>query len=57
MAEEKNILPQLWRARDRATFGIPFRMESGMSKLSFPLIMIKSLCMYEILYGIKLDLT
>ena len=32
MAREKNPLPQLWRPRDRATFGIPLVMESGMPK-------------------------
>ena len=46
MAGEKNPLPQLWRSQDRATFGIPFMMESGMLKLSFSLILIKRLLVY-----------
>ena len=32
MAGEKNPLSQLRRPRDRATFGIPFVMVSGMPK-------------------------
>ena len=36
MAGEKNPLPQLRRPRDRATFSIPFVMESGMSKTLLP---------------------
>ena len=53
MAGEKNLLPQLWRPRDRATFGIPFIMKSGMPKPSFPLILIKKLLVYVwILYKI-----
>ena len=36
MAGEKNHFPQLWYPRDRATFGIPFVMESGMSKILLP---------------------
>ena len=31
-AGEKNLLPQLRRPRDRATFDIPFVMESSMPK-------------------------
>ena len=50
MAGEKNPLLQLRRPRDRAIFSIPFVMESGMSKPSFPLIAIKRLCMYKILF-------
>ena len=43
VAGEKNSLLQLWCPRDRATFDIPFVMESGMPKLSFSLILIKRL--------------
>ena len=51
MAGEKNPLPQLRRPRDRLTFSIPFVMESGMPKPSFPLILIKRLLVYAwILY-------
>jgi len=32
VAVEKNPLPQLWRPRDRATFGVPFVMELGIPK-------------------------
>ena len=53
----RRIISQLCRLRDCATFGIHFVMESGIPKTSFSLIMIKRLCMYEIFYGIKLDLT
>ena len=35
MAGEQNPLPQLWRPRDRATFGILFVMELGMPKTLF----------------------
>ena len=47
MAGEKNSLSQLQRSRDRATFGIPFVMESGMHKPFFPFDLDKrafSLC-------------
>ena len=43
VAGEKNLFPQLLRPRDRATFGIPFVMEPGMPKPSFPLILIRKL--------------
>ena len=56
VAGEKNSLHQLWRPRDRAIFGIPFVIESSMPKPSFPLIMIKRLFIYEILFGQLLDL-
>ena len=51
VAGEKNSLPQLWRPRDRVIFGIPFVMKSGMPKPAFPLLMIKRLFIYEILFG------
>ena len=57
MAREKNLLPQLRCPRGRAFFDIPFAMESGMPKIFLPFDHDKRLCMYEILYKIKLDLT
>jgi len=36
VAGEKNPLPELRRLRDRATFGISFVMESGMTKTLIP---------------------
>ena len=36
VAGEKNPLPQLWRPRDRAMFGILFVMKSGMPKTLLP---------------------
>ena len=47
VAGKKNPLSQLWHPRDRATYDILFfMMESGMPKLSFPLILIKRLLVY-----------
>ena len=57
MAGEKNPLSQLRHSQDRATFGIPFVMESGVPKTLLPFEHDKELCMYKILDGIKLDLT
>ena len=46
VAEEKSPLPQLWCPRDRATFGIPFVIESGIPKILLPFDLDKEAISY-----------